>query len=152
MSSNFCFQMFFQDAQLAQTYRKYLIGIGRRWLHGPCFILSAGFCWNDFGVEAAVTRFYICRWGVNPKQTLRGRLGPQCRLPGGQEKKGGGKLSQENYAQRRAGLRQTPSDIFMSSVSVAWADKHWSFEEGKVTFVYIKYTRFIAWKDWTGKH
>lgn len=46
----------------------------------------------------------------------------------------------------------TSSDIFMSSVSLACADKHWSLKEGKVTFVYIKYTRFIVWKDWTGKH
>lgn len=30
----------------------------------------------------------------------------------------------------------------MSSVSVACTDKRWSFKEGKVTFVYIKYRRF----------
>lgn len=82
--------------------------------------------------------------GSEPKADSAGAAGAPVPSPGGQEKKGGGKLSQENYAQRRAGLRGTPSDIFMSSVSVACADKRWSFEEGKVTFVYIKYTRFIA--------
>lgn len=35
-------------------------------------------------------------------------------------------------------------DIFMSTVSVVCTDKPWSLKEGKVTFVYIKYARYIA--------
>lgn len=44
----------------------------------------------------------------------------------------------------RRGCRSPESDIFMSPVSVACTDKPWSLKEGKVTFVYIKYTRFIV--------
>lgn len=86
------------------------------------------------------------------KTDSKGVLGHKHSLHGAREREGEKKCHMRITLRTEKGSNWTPSDIFMSSVSVACADKCWLFKEGKVTFVYIKYTRFIVWEDWTGKH
>lgn len=88
---------------MAQTYRKYLIeseGAGSTGLVLYCLVASA----EMTSVWKKVTVFIFADGGGT--QDSAGAVSPSV-FPGGQEKKGGGKLSQENYAQRRAGLRGT---------------------------------------------
>lgn len=103
-------------------------------------------------VSTSPSLIYICQGGVKPKHSPRVFLGHKCNLYRVRKRGGEKNCHAKIPLKKEKGWDWTRSDIFMSSVSVAWADKRWSLKEGKVTFVYIKYTRFIVWKDWTGKH